>query len=217
MNLPKFKNLQLLEEAFTHRSYLNENPQRNLVSNERLEFLGDAVLSFLVSKLLFQKFPRLPEGDLTNLRSAIVCTKTLCRTAKNLNLGEKLKLSRGEETSGGRNNPSLLANTFEAFLGALYLDQGIEEAENFLKTCLFPFLSEIIKSDSYKDFKSRFQEIVQEKAKISPVYKILKTIGPDHAKKFTVGVYVKEKLIGQGSGWSKQEAEQEAAKTALEK
>lgn len=216
-NLPRFKNPQLKGVAFIHRSYLNENPHLKLSSNERLEFLGDAILSFLVSSYLYKKFPHLNEGELTSLRSALVKTEMLASLAKRLNLGEELKLSRGEEESGGRKNASILANTTEALIGALYLDQGLTAVLKFLEKNLLPELSEIIKTGAYKDPKSTLQEIVQEKKQVSPTYKILKSEGPDHAKIFEVGVFLGNRLLGKGTGKSKQKAEQEAAKAALEK
>lgn len=211
-----FKNKHLLEQAFIHRSYLNEVKKKRLASNERLEFLGDSVLAFLTSSFLYENSPQ-PEGVLTNLRSAIVCTKTLSKIAKKLNLGEFLKLSKGEEKEGGRENPSILANTFEALLGAIFLDQGIPVAKHFLEGFLFPYAKKIISKEDIKDPKSLFQELVQEKIKVSPIYKVLKEEGPDHAKKFEVGVFVEEKLYGVGFGKSKQEAEEEAAKIAIER
>lgn len=214
--IKKFKNKSLLKEAFTHRSYLNETREK-LNSNERLEFLGDAVLELLVSEHLFHRFPNFPEGRLTNLRSAIVRAESLARAARKLNLGEKLLMSKGEEEGGGRKNLSLLANCFEALLGALYLDQGISRVKEFLQATIFIYVPEIIKKRTYQDFKSYLQEKIQEKTKISPIYKVLKEEGPDHQKIFTVGVYVKDKKIGEGRGKSKQEAEQEAAKEGLEK
>lgn len=217
MNLPQFKNQKLLDLAFIHRSYLNENPNLGFSSNERLEFLGDAVLSLIVSEFLYQRFPQYNEGDLTTLRSAMVKTKTLAHLAQAFDLGSKLKLSRGEEESGGRKNLTLLANAFEAVIGALYLDQGLSSAKKFVQTVLLPEIEEIIKTEAYKDAKSEFQEVVQDKLRFSPVYKVIKSEGPDHAKIFTIGVYVRGKLFGQGSGRSKQEAEEAAAKTALAK
>lgn len=209
-----FKNKNLLKEAFVHRSYLNEHPKEKLVSNERLEFLGDAILEFLTSRFLYQKFPHFSEGELTSLRAKLVCDRSLSKIAKKLDFGKHLLLSRGEEESGGRENPSLLSNTFEAILAAIYLDQGLGAVKKFLNDFLFPTISEAKK---YKDYKSDFQEITQEKFKITPVYKTLRETGPNHAKTFVVGVYLGKKLWGRGMGKSKQEAEQEAAKGALEK
>lgn len=216
MSLPQFKDPKLKEAAFIHRSFLNENPKSRLTSNERLEFLGDAILSFLVSEDLYQKFPHHKEGELTSLRSALVRTESLAAMAKNLDLGKNLKLSRGEEESGGRKNPSILANTAEAFIGALHLDQGLEAVRRFLDQNLLPHLEQIIKTQAYKDAKSMLQEAIQEQKQASPTYKLLRSEGPDHAKIFEVGVFLGEKLLGQGGGQSKQRAEQEAAKAALE-
>lgn len=201
-------------ESFVHRSYLNEHPNEGLCSNERLEFLGDAILEFLTSEHLYQKFPHFSEGKLTTLRSKLVCTRSLAKIAKKLDLGQHLLLSRGEDESGGRKNPSLLANTFEAVLGAVYLDQDLVAAKKILATYLFPAIKTTKK---YRDYKSDFQEISQTKFKFTPVYKTLKEIGPDHARIFTVGVYVGRELWGRGRGKSKQEAEQEAAKKGLER
>lgn len=204
----QFKNAKLLETALTHRSYLNEHPDVRQ-SNERLEFLGDSVLSLLTSTQLYQEFPRYPEGKLTSLRASLVRAKTLATAAKKLNLGQYLLMSRGEEKSGGRANPSLLANAFEALIGAIYLDGGLETVSNFLKKNL------TLSQDVY-DFKSKFQEAVQEKNRVSPEYKIVSETGPDHDKTFTVAVYVGKNLVATGVGKSKQEGEQEAAKLAIE-
>jgi ribonuclease-3 len=207
-----FQDKSLLRNAFTHRSYLNEHPEEKLVSNERLEFLGDAVLEFLVSFFLYQKFLNSPEGELTSLRSKLVCTRSLAIIAKKLEFGQYLFLSRGEEESGGRTNSTLLANTFEAVLGAIYLDQGLEQVKKFLERHLFPSLKEVKK---FRDYKSEFQEKAQENFKITPVYETVRASGPDHNRIFTVAVYLDKKLWGRGVGKSKQEAEQEAAKKAL--
>lgn len=207
---------QLLKQAFTHRSYLNES-KKPVHSNERLEFLGDSVLSFLVSEHLYRTFPSFPEGHLTNIRSSIVKTTTLAEIAGELHLGSYLLLSRGEEESGGRNNPSILADTFEALLGAIFIDQGIESAHTIVQSYLFPRIERVLKEKLFKDAKSMFQEIVQLHMKISPLYKVIDERGPDHAKVFTIGVYVGETLFGEGKGKSKQEGEQIAASAALEK
>ncbi len=211
-----FRNRNIIKQAFIHRSYLNETKTIR-ESNERMEFLGDSILSFLVSRYLFLNFTNLPEGELTNLRSSVVKTQTLASIAKELSLGNFLHLSKGEEEGNGRNNPSLLADTFEAFLGAVYLDLGLKPVEQILEKLLFPRIHQIIKEKSYKDAKSILQEKVQEKTKIAPIYKVLHEEGPDHAKKFTIGVYIDNNLSGQGTGKNKQIAEQEAAKAALEK
>ena len=213
----KFKNKKLLDEALTHKSHLNEAENKKLPSNERLEFLGDAVLSLVTSKFLYQKFPNLEEGDLTNLRASLVNTQTLAIVSGKINLGEYLLLSRGEEEGGGRTNPGILADTFEALIGALYLDDGLETAADFISKNLFPQLKEIISSESIRDYKSLLQEKVQRQKKVAPLYRVLKTEGPAHKRIFSIGVYIDNQEYGQGTGHSKQEAEQEAAKMALEK
>lgn len=212
----RVKDKKLLAQAFVHRSYLNEHREFS-ESNERLEFLGDAVLSFLTSQYLFTTYPEHPEGILTNIRSSLVKTKSLADIAKKLNLGDLLFLSRGEEDSGGRTNPSLLADTFEAVLGAVFLDQGIAAAKTILSLHLFPAASDIVKQKAYVDYKSLLQEIIQEKSRISPTYRVAKTEGPDHAKTFWVEALEGKTILGAGSGKSKQEAEQNAAVNALEK
>lgn len=200
--------------AFTHRSYLNEASE-TLESNERLEFLGDSVLSLIISNILYNKRPGDNEGDLTNLRSYIVKTPSLAKASLHLDLGKYLRMSKGEELSGGRSNTQLLANTYEALLGAIYLDQGIEAATEFVKKTLIPLFESEIEKGPPKDAKSQLQELSQEKTKQSPKYKILDTTGPDHAKVFTVGVFVQGNQIGSGSGLSKQIAEEAAAAEAL--
>lgn len=214
-NLPKFKNQKLFEQAFFHRSYLNEAKQK-IESNERLEFLGDSILSFLVSKYLFNTYPFFNEGTLTNLRSLLVNTKSLAQKAKELRFGELLKLSKGEEESKGRENESLLADSFEAFIGALFLDQGISVVEKFLLEVMLLKSHTLLQKDTLKDPKSLLQEYVQAKGKNSPVYKVLKEEGPSHAKTFSVGVYTDNVLIAKGEGKSKQSAEEMAATQALE-
>lgn len=205
----------IYKTAFTHRSYLNETKQ-GLVSNERLEFLGDAVLSFIISSYLFKKRGQDEEGDLTNLRSYIVKTQSLAKAAKKLDLGKYLKLSKGEELSGGRENTQILANTYEAVLGAIFLDQGVEAASKFVSETLLPFFTIELESGPPKDAKSLLQEVTQTQTKKSPKYKILETSGPDHAKQFSVGVFLEDRQVGMGKGPSKQVAEEEAASQALE-
>lgn len=211
----KFKNPKLLEQAFLHRSYLNE-VKANLKSNERLEFLGDSVLSLVISYYLYTLRTTDSEGDLTNLRAHIVKTKSLSEAAKNLNLGKYLSLSKGEEISGGRNNPQILANTYEAVLGAIFLDQGLEVTKRVIDQTLLPLFEKELRLGPPKDAKSSLQEIVQQRFKKSPYYKILQTQGPDHAKRFTVAVYIAGKETGRGSGHSKQIAEEQAAREALD-
>lgn len=215
-NLFDFKDKKLLKLAFTHRSYLNENKEAT-ESNERLEFLGDSILSYVMSDYLFKTYPDYKEGILTNLRSLLVNTKSLAEVSRELELGKKLLLSRGEEESKGRENETILANSLEAYLGALYLDQGIEEVRNFLGKTLIPKAEVYVKSKSFKDPKSMLQEFVQAKKQHSPTYKVLEEDGPPHLRTFTVGVYVGDDLIASGKGSSKQKAEEDAAKHALEK
>jgi ribonuclease-3 len=211
-----FRDPELLTLAFIHRSHLNEANDVS-ISNERLEFLGDAVLSFLTSHFLYTRYPDISEGILTNIRSALVKTKSLSAIAEKLKLGELLRLSRGEEESGGRNNPSLLADAFEALLGAIFLDQGLDAARLTLEKYLFTNATDIVKNKSYIDYKSLFQEIVQQDTRVSPIYRVVKSEGPDHAKTFWVEALVGDESKGSGAGKSKQEAEQEAARNALEK
>lgn len=213
----KFKNPKLLNQALVHRSYLNEVGNQKLVSNERLEFLGDAILDFIVSAWLYQLFPDYPEGKLTNLRSNLVKTDTLAKVADKYNAGEYLFLSRGEKESGGQKNPSLLANTFEAIIGAVFIDQGLETAEKLIKENLKPVLKQLIETGEFKDNKSLLQEKIQADTKLTPIYKTIKEEGPDHAKTFTVGVFIQNKLLASGQGKNKQEAEEQAASNALEK
>lgn len=211
----KFANQQFLHQALIHRSYLNEH-RLEKESNERLEFLGDSVLSLIVSTKLYHDFPAYPEGKLTNLRSALVRAKTLAVIAEKIGLGKFLLMSRGEENSGGRTNKSLLADTFEAVIGAVYLDQGLPSVEKVLQQFLFPLIEKVEKDEDLIDYKSLLQETTQERVKLSPTYKVASEEGPDHHKVFTVLVFVGETELGSGQGRSKQEAEQDAAKHALE-
>jgi ribonuclease-3 len=211
-----FHDRELLTRAFVHRSHLNETHNLHL-SNERLEFLGDAVLSFLTSHFLYEQYPDFPEGTLTNIRSSLVKTNSLAQVARELHMGDLLLLSHGEESSGGRNNSSLLADCFEALLGAVYLDQGIEKAREFLSRWLFPKTKAIVENKSYVDYKSLLQELVQQQSRISPTYQVVKSEGPDHAKTFWIDAVANGQILGSGSGKSKQDAEQAAAQNALEK
>lgn len=211
-----FKNHDRLRTAFVHRSYLNEHKDSKFDHNERLEFLGDAVLELAVTEYLYSNYPN-PEGDLTNWRSALVKGETLAGIARELGLGELLFLSHGEEKSGGRAKGYLLANAFEALVGVIYLEFGYAEASGFIARFLLVHLPEILRTGSHIDAKSRFQEIVQEKAGVTPSYQLLAEAGPDHSKDFTMGAYIEERLVGKGSGNSKQIAEQKAAEDALER
>ncbi|MFH1894434.1 MAG: ribonuclease III [Patescibacteria group bacterium] len=210
-----FKNKNILTQAFCHRSFLNENPDCGLENNERLEFLGDAVLELVVTEYLYASFPQKSEGDLTNWRASLVNAKMLAEIAKNIGFNDFILLSKGEEKEDGKARQYILANTFEAFVGALYLDLGYKTCQDFITTHLIKELSGIIKNGLYKDAKSNFQEEAQEIKGITPTYKVLKEWGPDHAKNFTIGVYLEEELIARGEGLSKQEAEVAAAKEAL--
>ena len=211
-----FKNRELLTQAFTHRSYLNENPKVALEHNERLEFLGDAVLELAVTEYLFEKFPQKPEGELTAFRAALVNTETISRAAQELGMNEYLLLSRGEAKDLGKARHYILANTFEAFIGALYLDGGYEASKKFIGENLYHRLDAIIKENLWQDAKSRFQEKAQELVSITPTYRVIREAGPDHDKEFVVGVFLKDEQIGSGEGSSKQEAEQAAARDALQ-
>jgi len=211
----EFKDLELLKVALTHRSYCNEFKKGKIQHNERLEFLGDAALELLVSRYLFSRYTKRAEGELTSFRAATVRTESLSDEAKKLSIGEYIFMSRGEERTGGRNRPYILANTFEAIVGALYLDQGLQPTDKFLKRVLFYKISDIVKNRLDIDNKSKLQEISQEILKDTPVYEIVRSVGPDHAKVFTVKVLIKQKNFGTGKGQNKQEAEQNAASEAL--
>lgn len=209
-----FRDKSLYELALTHRSWVNENAgvARH---NERLEFLGDAILEFVVSSFLYERFPDKEEGFLTALRANIVNTKNLAALATKLNLGEQLRLSRGEELGGGRENESLLADTVEALIGALYVDSGLEKAEKFILENLLADVDEKLQ-EPLKDPKSRLQELVQAKGFAAPKYAVVKEMGPDHNKNFEVEVYIEGKVVAKGAGKSKNRAEQAAAEAALE-
>ncbi len=211
----QFKDEKLLEQAFTHRSYINEHRAEGLHDNERIEFLGDAVLELVATKHLYHACPDKDEGEMTSFRSALVKGKHLAEIATSLGLGEYLFLSKGEEKSGGREKDYILANTVEALIGAIYLDQGREAAEIFIETFILVRLDEIIENGLHIDAKSSFQEIAQEKEDATPHYEIIKEEGPDHDKKFTMGAYINTELIAEGTGSSKQKAENNAAENAL--
>lgn len=210
-----FNNPDLIKAAFVHRSYLNES-RAFKESNERLEYLGDAVLELATSEFLYTKYPSYQEGMLTNLRASLVRTESLAAVAKSLDFPTQLLMSKGEEATGGRENSSLLANTFEAFLGALYLDQGIQSCRTLLEKILFPRIDEIEKSGSYKDSKSLVQEIAQSRFKATPKYILLEENGPDHSKNFRMVTTIADKEYGVGEGKSKQAAQEAAAKKTLE-
>lgn len=210
----KFKNISFAKQAFIHRSYLNEHKDFKGTSNERLEFLGDAVLSLVVSKHLFESLPKHTEGQLTQLRAALVRTETLAKLAQNLKLGEYLYLSKGEEESGGRTSRTILANTFEAFVGAIFLDQGQEAITSFIQKTILDRWQTLAR-ESVSDHKSRLQEILQRRFHKSPIYKVLSSWGPDHNRRFEVGVFLDEDQLGKGQGKNKQAAAQSAASDAI--
>ena len=210
-----FENKNLLKQAFVHRSYLNENKDFHVGHNERLEFLGDAVLELVITDYLYNKYPEKHEGELTSLRSALVNANTLHTVGVQLEINDLLLLSRGEAKDTGRARQYILANTMEAIIGAIYLDQKYESARKFINTFICPLLDGVIEKGGWIDSKSLFKEKAQEHAGITPSYKSIKEVGPDHDKHFTVGVYLKNELIAQGEGNSKQDAEQMAAQNGL--
>ena len=212
-----FNNLAVLEQAFVHRSYLNEHKEIGIGHNERLEFLGDAVLELIITDYLYKTFPDKHEGDLTSYRAALVNANTLAIVAETVGVNNALLLSKGEARDMGRARNYILADTMEAVIGAIYVDRGYDTAHDFILAHVVPLLDGIIASASWIDAKSRFQEIAQDKTGITPAYKTIKEEGPDHDKHFTVGVFLNADIMGQGEGKSKQEAEQLAARDALEK
>lgn len=209
-----FKKIDLLVTAFTHRSYVNEHRKTVSEHNERLEFLGDAVLELVSTEYLYNNFKE-PEGVLTNWRSALVRTESISAVASGLDFEPLLRLSRGEKRGSERARSQILANTYEAVIGAIYLDQGYQPAAKFIQETLLVTFEQILKSGSWQDPKSHLQEIVQSGESLTPVYKVITEDGPDHDKLFTVGVYVDNKLKGQGTGPSKQAAQVAAAESAL--
>ncbi len=210
-----FKDKNLIIEALTHRSYLNEYPNWKLPHNERLEYLGDAVLELVITHELFKKFPNYQEGQLTVLRAALVNSQALSQVAEGIGLDGFMLMSRGERKDTGKAREVILANAVEAVIGAMYVDQGLPAARKFISAFVWARLDEVVKTKSYKDSKSELQEIIQEKLRVTPSYKVLEETGPAHKRMFRVGAYFGDKLIAEGSGASKQEAEVEAAKNAL--
>jgi len=211
----EFKDENLLLEALTHRSYLNENPGWRVPHNERLEYLGDAVLELAITERLFKKYPERPEGDLTSFRAALVNFQMLSRVGREIGLDEYVFLSRGESKEEGRARETIIADAIEALIGAIYLDQGYEVARSFSDRFILSHLDEVISQKLYRDPKSALQELAQEKLKVTPTYQVLEESGPDHKKEFQVGVFFGDKLAAEGSGSSKQEAESNAAGEAL--
>lgn len=210
-----FKDKAILVQSLTHRSFLNEHRSSKAGHNERLEFLGDAVLELVVTHYLYEEYPTKTEGDMTSIRSALVNAQTCADVAKQINLNEFLLLSKGESKDTGRARQYILANALEAVIGAIFLDRGYEVAKDFIFKFIMPMTEKIVAEELWIDAKSKFQERAQDEVSITPSYKTVKEEGPDHDKKFTVGVFLKQDLIAEGTGDSKQEAEQDAARKAL--
>jgi len=210
-----FTDKTLLQRAFTHRSYINENPKSGLEHNERLEFLGDAVIELIVTDYLFRAYPTHTEGELTAYRSALVNAVIMGEVAAEIKMNDYLLLSKGETKDTGRARATILANTYESFVGALYLDQGYEGCNKFVTDTLLPRIDEIIKKKSWKDPKSQVQEEAQERVGVTPSYKVVSESGPDHDKYFTIAIFFGDKKIAEGKGRSKQEGQQAAAQAAL--
>ncbi len=210
-----FNDLSLLEQALVHSSYINENPALALNSNERLEFLGDAILGFIIAQELYQRFPDLNEGEMTKLRASVVCREALSRMARAIGLGDYLYLGKGEEASGGRRKPANLASALEAIIAAIFLDQGLASTRDFVLRVARQELNKVLIGGGEADYKSQLQELLQARQQQTPTYTLIETIGPDHDRTFTVEVRVGDKVLGRGSGKSKKAAEAEAARSAL--
>jgi len=210
-----FNDQSLLEQALIHSSYANENPGLALTSNERLEFLGDAILGMLVAEKLYRDFPQLTEGEMTRLRSALVRRDTLFRVAKAIKLGDYLYLGKGEEAGGGRHKPVNLAGALEAVIAAIFLDQGLATTKGFVLGLLCQELQKAVSQGVEADYKSRLQELIQSRQQQTPVYQVIDAVGPDHDRRFTVEVKVGDTVLGRGSGRGKRAAEAEAARSAL--
>jgi ribonuclease-3 len=211
-----FVDKMFLLTAVTHRSYLNENRDAKQEHNERLEFLGDAVLELVVTDFLFGKYPEKPEGELTAVRAALVNTLSLADASGKLGINDYLLMSKGEAKDTGRARQYILANAFEALIGALYMDQGYDASKKFISAHLFPKTDTIVEKRLWQDAKSRFQELAQENAGVTPTYQTLSQVGPDHDRVFTVGIFLGKEKVAEGNGRAKQEAEQSAAENALE-
>ncbi len=212
----QFKDPEMLRNALVHRSFVNESKEQGIKHNERLEFLGDAVLELLVTQYLFEHYAERSEGDLTSFRAATVKTESLAESSDEIGLGEYIFMSKGEESTGGRKRPYILANTFEALLGAIYLDQGLEIAKTFLIQNLFPKIAVIVANRLDIDSKSKLQEVAQEQLNFTPIYEMVSSDGPDHLKVFEMAVRIGDHRFATGRGKSKQEAEQDAATNTLE-
>ena len=211
-----FNDLSLLEQALIHSSYINENPSLAPTSNERLEFLGDAILGLVVAEKLYRDFPQSNEGEMTRLRAALIRRDTLVRMARAIGLGDYLYLGKGEEASGGRRKPVNLAGALEAVIAAICLDQGLSTSQDFILRLLEPELQKVVSQGTVVDYKSQLQELLQAREQQTPVYRVVETTGPDHDKRFTVEVMAGDTVLGRGSGKRKKAAETEAARIALE-
>ena len=212
-----FNNKKVLQRAIIHKSFSNEKKDLNYSNNERLEFLGDSVLNIIISTYIFKNFPDCPEGELAKIRSVIVSETILARKARKLKLGGFLILGKGEEATGGRKRSSILADTMEAIIGAIYLDQGFETVFNFVINLFSDTIKEVKNGNYIQDFKTLLQEIIQQDGYTGPIYRLVDATGPDHNKKFEVSVSYNDKILGCGAGFSKKEAEQKAAENALKK
>ncbi len=212
-----FDNLELLKRAITHKSYANENRHLGLKDNERLEFLGDAVQDLVISEYIFNKYPNYPEGELAKIRSVVVSAPVLAKKAKEISLGKYLLLGKGEDMTGGRDRDSILANAFEALVGSIYLDQRLEVVRKFILDLLIPDINKVEKGEHIQDYKTLLQEMIQKNSNSRPEYEVVKEEGPDHNKKFTIQVNFEDQVLGIGSGSSKKEAQQNAAKDAIDK
>ncbi|MBP5204504.1 ribonuclease III [bacterium] len=211
----KFTNRDLLKTALTHRSYINENREQNIENNERLEFLGDAVLELIISDHIYKKYPEKHEGELTSIRSALVRTESIAEESKKMGIGQYLLLSKGEEESGGKDKEYIIADLYEAVLGAIYLDKDYETAKEYVTRTILKKVDKVVEEELFIDPKTKIQELSQAKYKVTPTYTILKEEGPDHDKHFTIGLFLENKEIAQGVGTSKQKAEEDAARKAI--
>ncbi|MCK8816924.1 ribonuclease III [Natroniella sulfidigena] len=213
----EFENEELLKRALTHKSYSNENRNQNLKNNERLEFLGDAILDLVISEYIFDKYSEHPEGELAKIRSVVVSAPVLAEKSKEINLGNYLLLGKGEEITGGRKRDSILADAFEALVGSIYLDQGLETVRKFILELLTADIMTVEAGEHIQDYKTLLQELIQQNSNSRPEYSVVKEEGPDHNKEFTVQVIFEDEVLGVGIGSSKKEAQQKAAKNAIKK
>lgn len=212
-----FKDKKYLRKSMTHKSYANENRHEHVKDNERLEFLGDAILDLIISEQIFREHPDYPEGELAKMRAVVVSAPTLARIAKRIELGRYLLLGKGEEMTGGRERDSILSDAFEALVGAIYLDQGLEVTRKFIMTYLRDEIATVERGEHMQDYKTLLQEVIQKKSNTRPLYRVIDEVGPDHNKQFTVQVEYKSRVIGVGTGQSKKEAQQRAAADAISK